>query len=277
MADQHPHPTSTASAAATDPAPLLRISVTAETAGLDHAALVERMRSMFTSGIEEVRDRQGRFEVAAYETPPLTLPADLGPWRVELVGAERLRTWEELPAGQVVADRLWIGPPTEEPAPGLPAVWIEHHGVFGSGGHATTATCLELLCELEPPLAVLDVGSGSGVLAIAAVVLGHGPVSACDNDPRSVSATRENARRNGVAVEVFRADAVTDELPVADLWLVNIGEGPIAQVLGRADAPDLVIASGFRTGASTPAGYEVVRCAERQGWEARMLRRTREG
>src|SRR5215207_5283947 len=138
MSAHHPHPTPTAPS--TDPAPLLRVSVTAESAGLDQAALVQRMRSMFSSGIEEVRDGQGRFEVAAYETPPLTLPADLGPWRVELVGAERRRTWEELPPGQVVADRLWIGPPTEEPAPGLPAIWIEHYGVFGSGAHATTAT-----------------------------------------------------------------------------------------------------------------------------------------
>ena len=275
MSDHHPHPTSTAPLLGPDAAPVLRVSVTAESAGLDHDTLVRRMESMFSSGIEQVRDGQGRFEVAAYETPPLTLPADLGPWRVELVGAERLRTWEELPAGQVVAGRLWIGPPTEEAEPGLPAIWIENHGVFGSGGHATTVTCLELLCDLEPPLSVLDVGSGSGVLSIAAVVLGHGPVYACDDDPRSVSATRHNAERNGVAVEAFRADAVTDELPTADLWLVNIGEGPVAQVLGRPDAPDLAISSGFRTGAAVPEGYELVRRVEQSGWEAHLLRRVR--
>jgi ribosomal protein L11 methyltransferase len=70
---------------------------------------------------------------------------------------------------------------------------------FGTGLHPTTRGCLELLQRIGPmPLRVLDVGSGSGILGIAALALGAGRVDALDTDPVAVEATRSNARRNGV-------------------------------------------------------------------------------
>src|SRR5690348_7271268 len=122
---------------------LLRISVTAESAGLDERALVERMRSIFPGGIEETHDESGRFEVAAYEAPPLTLPAGLGSWRVEPVEDARVRVWLERPHGIEVAGRLWVGPAAEPSPPGLLRVVVDNRRAFGSGTHATTLSCLE--------------------------------------------------------------------------------------------------------------------------------------
>src|SRR5581483_8593025 len=77
---------------------------------------------------------------------------------------------------------LWVGPPWEAaPAGALPVV-IDPGRAFGTGAHPTTRLCLELLLE-QPPGALVDVGCGSGVLAIAAAKLGHGPVVALDVDP----------------------------------------------------------------------------------------------
>jgi ribosomal protein L11 methylase PrmA len=256
------------------PSGLLRVSVTAEGAGLDEAALLARMRAIFPTGAEEGRDERGRFEVAAYARPPMTLPGDLGTWRVEAVGVSRLRSWEELPPGEAIAGRLWVGPPTEEPAAGLLTVRIDRKHVFGSGGHATTAGCLTLLCELDAPLSVLDLGCGSGVLAVCAAMLGHGPVRAYDNDPLAVDAARQNARLNGVDVSVQVADVVTDALPPAALWLANLQHALLARMLARPDAPEQAIVSGLRTGDELEAPeYVVVSRFERAGWVTLRLRR----
>jgi ribosomal protein L11 methyltransferase len=186
----------------------------------------------------------------------------------------RLRSWEELPPGEAIADRLWVGPPTEEPTPGLLVVRIDRKQVFGSGGHATTVGCLTLLCELDAPLSVLDVGCGSGVLAVSAAMLGHEPVHACDSDPLAVDAARQNARLNGVDVSVQVADAVTDELPPAALWLANLHPAPLARILARPDAPEQAIVSGLRTADVLEApDYVVESRFERAGWVALRLRR----
>jgi len=252
----------------------LRLSVTAEGAGLDEHALVARMRAIFPAGIEETTDERGRFEVAAYEVPPVTLPRDLGPWRVEPVPEARLRAWEEEPHGVQVAGRLWVGPSSEAPPPGVLGIVIDAHHAFGSGAHATTCGCLELLCELEPPLSVLDVGCGSGVLAIAAAKLGHRPVYACDVDPLAVTVARANAAVNGVELDVSVADAASAPLPACDVWLANLLGGPLSDLLARADAPPRAIVSGLRSGETVAASrYVVERQVARVGWQALSLRR----
>jgi ribosomal protein L11 methylase PrmA len=253
---------------------LLRVSVTAEAAGLDERELVARMAAIFPSGVEETRDEQGRFEVAAYETPPLTLPGDLGLWRVEPVGQARIREWEEHQPGQVIGGKLWVGPSFEQPEDGLVPVYIDRKRVFGSGAHATTVACLELLCDVEERGSVLDVGCGSGVLAICAAALGHAPVCACDDDALAIGAAQENVERNGVDVQVFRANGVTDDLPRADLWLANLHPGLLADLLARPDAPERAIVSGLRADHPLDApGYEVERRLEISGWAGLALRR----
>jgi ribosomal protein L11 methyltransferase len=87
---------------------------------------------------------------------------------------------------------------------------IDPGRAFGTGAHATTRQCLALLLELAALQrgrpAVVDLGTGSGVLAIAAARLGFAPVRAVDNDRESVAAAAANAAANDVAVEVRRGD-----------------------------------------------------------------------
>ena len=181
------------------PPGLLRLSVVGGNA-LDDETLTERMRALFPGGIEETRDARGRLELAAYAAPPLTLPADLGPWRIDPVEDARARVWREDHHGTLIGDRLWVGPPSERPLDGRLAVVIEQGHAFGSGAHATTTGCLELLCGLDGTGSVLDLGCGSGVLAIAAALLGNRP---------GLRVRRRPAGRLGDARERARQQAST--------------------------------------------------------------------
>ena len=116
---------------------------------------------------------------------------------------------------------LWIGPPWEEPTPGLVPVVIDPGLAFGTGAHPTTQLCLELIQPLERS-SLIDIGSGSGVLAIAAFKLGYEPVVAIDVDEAAVAATRHNAEANGVPVEAALLDAAGGALPDAQIAVANI-------------------------------------------------------
>ena len=101
-----------------------------------------------------------------------------------------------------INDRLWIVP-SWHAAPDPEAINIELDPglAFGTGSHPTTRLCLEWLAEhVESGVDVLDYGCGSGILAIAAAKLGAGPVVGTDIDPQAVSAARDNASRNRVAI-----------------------------------------------------------------------------
>src|SRR5204863_8006533 len=100
---------------------------------------------------------------------------------------------------------LWVGPPWEKPPPGALAIVVDPGRAFGTGAHPTTRLCLELLLEL-PRGSLVDVGCGSGVLAIAGVKLGFAPVVAVDTDAEAVEATRANAQANDVGVDARLAD-----------------------------------------------------------------------
>jgi ribosomal protein L11 methyltransferase len=114
---------------------------------------------------------------------------------------------------------LFVRPPWEAPSDRADAleIVIDPAQAFGTGAHATTRLCLELLLEVAASDStrgpVLDIGCGSGVLAIAAVKLGYAPVLALDNDVESVLATAANATVNGVEVETRRFDLRGEALP----------------------------------------------------------------
>ncbi|HET6819671.1 MAG TPA: 50S ribosomal protein L11 methyltransferase, partial [Candidatus Limnocylindria bacterium] len=98
--------------------------------------------------------------------------------------------------GRLLIVPTWLDAPADEEDV---VVRLDPGMAFGTGLHPTTRGCLELLQRIGPmPPRVLDVGSGSGILGIAALALGAGHVDALDTDPVAVEVTQENARRNGV-------------------------------------------------------------------------------
>jgi ribosomal protein L11 methyltransferase len=231
------------------------------------------MIELFPEGFEEV-DRPEGVELAAYTDAAgeERLWAFFGGAR----GADVEGGWEEKWRAfhrPVEVGRLWVGPPWEEPAAGALAVVIDPGRAFGTGSHPTTQLCLQALQEL-PPSSFLDVGCGSGVLSIAAALLGHRPVVAVDVEEPSIEATRENAARNGVRVDarLVRAD---DRLPPAAVAVANISLDAVHGLPGRLEA-DLLLTSGYLVADEAVLdGYDHVRRASLDGWAADVHRRRR--
>ena len=168
---------------------------------------------------------------------------------------------------------LWIGPPWQLPPPDAVPVVIDPGRAFGTGAHATTQLCLELVSELEPA-SLVDVGCGSGVIAIAATLLGFSPVIAVDVDPAAVDATSRNAGANGATVDVRRLDLTTDKLPDADVAVANISAALVETVLARTEAR-VVVASGFlERDEPEPGKYRRRERRARGGWAADLLERS---
>jgi ribosomal protein L11 methyltransferase len=167
---------------------------------------------------------------------------------------------------------LWIGPPWEAAPEGVPAVVIEPGRAFGTGAHATTRACIELLSTVERG-SLLDAGCGSGVVAIAAARLGFAPVVAVDVDEVAVAVTQENASRNGISLEVQSLDVLTDDLPRADVAVANIELAAVEALLARR--PGLrTITSGYLTHESPKAeGWRHEKRLELDGWAADLFSR----
>jgi ribosomal protein L11 methylase PrmA len=121
---------------------------------------------------------------------------------------------------------------------------------FGTGHHATTRLCLELLQELDlRGKRVIDVGTGSGVLAIAAAKLGAREVIGIDTDPDALRNARDNVQRNGVGVELLEEDVSSISLAAADVVVANLTSAVLqrsAESLRKLVGPGgVIIVSGF--------------------------------
>jgi len=135
--------------------------------------------------------------------------------------------------GRIVVAPPWDVPVASSPEalegrtadPGAITIVIDPSMGFGTGHHATTRLCLELLQRRDVSgLRVIDVGTGSGVLAIAAWKLGAARVIAIDNDPDALQNTRDNAVHNGAgdAIEIANVDLSIASLERADIVLANL-------------------------------------------------------
>jgi ribosomal protein L11 methyltransferase len=179
--------------------------------------------------------------------------------------------WRDFHHG-VVVGRFWVGPPWEQPPAGTEPIVIDPGRAFGTGAHPTTRLTLELLQTVQPG-SLLDVGCGSGVLSIAAAMLGFEPVTAVDLDPVAVEVTDENAGRNGVEVAARQLDALNDPLPQTDVVVANIALDVVEAFLLRVEAP-LVITSGYLDRDRPDAAGRIPRDRrEADGWAADLLER----
>lgn len=234
--------------------------------------------------------RERLAELAGYGLGPVGAPEVR--WRDESEWAD---TWKQYFKPLRVGKKLVVIPPwhTYDLALDDVPLYLDPGMAFGTGTHATTQLCLEALEEwLRPGMTVLDVGTGSGILAIAALRLGAGRTEALDLDPVAVKAAQQNAERNGLQLPVLhgelgdwqeanpgqQADIVVANL-VADLIIA------LAVPLAAVTAPGgHVIVGGIlaeRTGpvqeALTAAGLALREQRARDGWAAIVATRPQPG
>lgn len=194
-----------------------------------------------TAGIEVWPPAAGRVELLAYfpdslagDAPP-GLPATAEVAAVPVPEVDWLAPFRE---GFKAFDlgRFRIAPAWDPPVPSTDVLLVDPGRAFGTGTHETTRLCLAALEELarrRPLGRALDLGSGTGLLAIAAARLGARPGVAADLDPDAVASSRLHARLNDSRLWVVRADGATAFAgSVFDLVLANL---TAALLVERAD------------------------------------------
>jgi ribosomal protein L11 methyltransferase len=219
---------------------MLRLAVRVRRA--DAELVLAELLELAPAGVEEVDIDTGTVEYAVYgapgELPELPdLRAAAGEALVDVssteVADDWADRWREFHKPLVLGTRLTVRPPWEPPQQTELDLVIDPGRAFGTGAHPTTRLCLELLLAMAPdtgdrgplaPFAALDLGCGSGVLAIAAAKLGHTPVLALDYDPLAVDATIQNAAVNAVAelIDTRRLNLLDEPVPPAPLVLANL-------------------------------------------------------
>ena len=269
----------------------LAVRVEREQAEIVLAELLE----LAPGGVEEVSVDPDVVEYAVYgapgELPALPeLTAAAGDALVAVstseVADDWAERWREFHKPLVLDGRLAVRPPWEPPVGAPVEVVIDPGQAFGTGAHATTRLCLELMLDLPAGGGFVDLGSGSGVLGIAAARLGWDPVVALDYDAASVEATVDNARMNGVTISVARHDLRVDPVATGRTVAANLLRPLLLAWASRlVDAPSLpetVIASGLLVGeadeiAAAFAALGLVETARRASgeWAALLLERRR--
>jgi ribosomal protein L11 methyltransferase len=172
------------------------------------------------NGVEEERGL-GYVEYAIYggegELPELgDLDAVIDGGRIAVTATEIpddwADRWRDFHKPLLVADRLWLRPSWEPLREGTVDVVVDPGQAFGTGAHPTTRLCLEFLCELEAGGELVDLGTGSGVLAIGAAKLGWGPIRGYDHEPAAIEAATANAEANGVSLDLKQMN-LREQLP----------------------------------------------------------------
>jgi ribosomal protein L11 methyltransferase len=232
-------------------------------------------------------DGDGFVEYALYGAPG-ELPsfpegeADVGGVRVRVRGEPVADDWAERWKGfhepVLVGGRLWVRPPWAERKPEALDLVVDPGQAFGTGAHPTTRMSLELMLGLEPAGSFADLGCGSGVLGIAAALLGFGPITAVDNELAALDATRANAAANGVELDsVERVNLREQPPPAADTVAANLMRPLLLDVADRmARRPRALILSGLLDEEADEVVSAFAPLAERErrstlGWTAVLL------
>ena len=258
---------------------------------LGHGAAVRPTRLLRDPGDElAVREDPGApYELTAHVPDDAAAPAAVDAteralWHLQAfglrpVGALRVRAvedreWTEawkdgyVPQriGQILVVPSWL---EADGAPGEVVLRLDPGMAFGTGLHPTTRGCLALLQRMEPiPPRVLDVGSGSGILGIAALLLGAGHVDALDTDPIAVDSTTENADRNGVGHRLTASGGTLGERceePYA-LVLANVVAAVLVALASRLAAHTAESGTLLASGIIVQRGDEVAAALEAAGF-----------
>jgi ribosomal protein L11 methyltransferase len=185
-----------------------------------------RVTGLFTADTDMVSilaELQGHYDQ--------TLPA----LRIEILeDRDWIREWMDSYHPIQCGERLWICPSWREPVdPKAVNLLLDPGLAFGTGTHPTTWLCMQWLDQQDlSGLTVIDYGCGSGILGIAALLLGADKVIAVDNDPQALLATRDNARRNNIddaRIECLLPEHIPDGLQ-GDMVVANILAGPLTSL-----------------------------------------------
>jgi ribosomal protein L11 methyltransferase len=230
------------------------------------------MLELFPEGFAELSGAEAT-ELVAFtdEAGAERLRARFNEVRVEVVPHGWETEWMRFHR-PVEVGSLWIGPPWEEPTPGLVPVVIDPGLAFGTGAHPTTQLCLELIQSLERS-SLLDIGSGSGVLGIAACKLGYEPVVAIDVDEAAVATTRHNAEANGVPVEAALLDAAGGVLPDAQIAVANIDLRTVSELVLPERCHTLVASGYYESERPVVAEFARVDRLVKERWAADLFTR----
>lgn len=217
--------------------------------------VLDRLLPLVPGGVRE--GRAGAHAELVMRGPDVpasdVIAAAVARWPHTLAEREVADDWQERRRADytpdVIGGRLVVRPEWAPPAaPGLIDLVLTDSSAFGGGTHPTTRTCLELLLVAPPSHgAFVDLGCGSGVLAILAAQLGWSPVTALDIDPASVETVSINAERNAVDVDARLADLWTEAPPTANGFAANVPvdlQAHIASSLAPP-LPGFALCSGF--------------------------------
>ncbi len=263
----------------------------------DQADLVlAELTVLAPNGVEEERG-PGYVEYAIYggegELPELgQVDAVVGGRPIEVSSTEIpddwADRWRDFHKPLLVGERLWLRPSWEPEREGAIDLIVDPGQAFGTGAHPTTRLCLEYLLELsdggEADGPLTDLGTGSGVLAIAAAKLGWSPATGYDHEAAAIEASAANAAVNGVEIDFHRQN-LRESLPnLAPTCVANMTSPILKAIAGHlgAGAPALMVLSGILPNeldevatAFAPAGLAEQDRRQMGDWAALLLRRPR--
>jgi len=225
--------------------------------------VVAELSALAPNGFEEERGSD-YVEFAIYgaegELPDLGgVAAKAGEGTVEVTAAEVpddwADRWQDFHQPLLVAERVWVRPSWAPAREGAIDVVIEPGRAFGTGAHPTTRLCIEMLVGLAEAEGagggLTDLGTGSGVLAIAAAKLGWEPVWAFDHERASLEAAAANAAANGVSLRSGRVNLRLGMPELAPTVIANLTAPLLQQLaagLGDGEPPRHLVCSGLLRG-----------------------------